>query len=441
MLPGLDGLLSKLEGFFGKSYLVSGFGPTLVFVGLSVPLALHIERDRVMEVLAAVGAEEQTLDKLLYWVLALLVVAFVGFVLWTLNPWMREVLEGRRLPKAMQNELTQAQRQERDKLIAEKEEVADKLFDWTRAIGIEPAVAVRSPEDRDCAAQWSVRLLAARKEGAKLPASRGGTVVGAIRGRLEDLEARDARGDSVPFEACKQVFKMLEQELKTKPVDKAVGEGPLRELGRLQHRFLRLSRRVLSTIEGRYRALSSRLAARFPSAGGTLGCNRLANMAELVRDYAEQRYGMDFDIFWVRLQPIVAEDEQLRPLIDQAKTQLDISVAMSWLSLLYAALWGSLLLWKGDSFALFAAVITVAPLAALLSYMMAVAAYRALGEGMRAAIDLKRLTLMSRLRVQVPGDTAKEKALWEQLSEHAQLRGRGEITIAESVDQLPEDVE
>ena len=57
----------------------------------------------------------------------------------------------------------------------------------------------------------------------------------------------------------------------------------------------------------------------------------------------------------------------------------------------------------------------------MLFYLLAVRAYRALGEVLRSAIDIFRFELMDKLLLEIPGGSDEEKALWKNLSNHMML--------------------
>ena len=74
--------------------------------------------------------------------------------------------------------------------------------------------------------------------------------------------------------------------------------------------------------------------------------------------------------------------------------------------------------------------------AMVLFYLLAVRAYRALGEVLRSAIDIFRFELIKKLHLKKPVDSDDEKATWEKLSRHMMLMGTDQIVFKHNSDEL-----
>ena len=72
----------------------------------------------------------------------------------------------------------------------------------------------------------------------------------------------------------------------------------------------------------------------------TLAPTRLGNLTRTMRSYTLDRYGMDLEVFWTRLQKVAIEkgDKGFAAMQD-AKTQVDFLVSLCWLTVSFTVLW------------------------------------------------------------------------------------------------------
>ncbi|MDQ2945513.1 MAG: hypothetical protein M3Y27_06150 [Acidobacteriota bacterium] len=157
------------------------------------------------------------------------------------------------------------------------------------------------------------------------------------------------------------------------------------------------------------------LAVNYPSFGPAAP-TRLGNIFGNVEDYFKLRYGMSHAIGWWRLTG--AMDSPFAAILDDAKASFDFMLNSSFLAsllvlslLAYAACFGADLLpflWR----------VALSALAARLTYLGAVDRAKALGNLERAAIDLFRLNLLTKLGIKYDFTSlADERLIWASLED------------------------
>ncbi len=419
MIPGLSTFLERLQGLLGKAYFVAGFFPVLIVALASALVSWHL-RPEARDFFAGIQ-EDSALDQILAGFALLVLVAILGFIFWTLNTWLRELLEGRYLPRGARDWLEARQQGERERLQRELAGLRPDLARLRRVAGLDPLTAVQEPPPDEAAAeaevrerQWVNRLRraseAGEEAGTRAPAAAVAPEVGE---RFRRLEAARRRGRRIPFAELEAAFAALESELRAKSEARTPG------LAERRHQLVDLARYSLARTESAFERLRAQRLFRFPDDATAVGPTALANMARLLRSHAQRCYGMDVDHFWPRVQKIVAGDEHFAAILGESKTKLDFAIAMTWASALFLALWLVVIPLAGGGLGFLAAVVTPAYLSVLVFYLVAVKTYRAFAEALRSAIDLFRFDLLAALHLTLPLTHEDEKALWELLGRHA----------------------
>jgi hypothetical protein len=223
----------------------------------------------------------------------------LGLLVWSLNPTIRQCLEGRYLPGRLRRRLAGIRQRELEALRREHRQALEQAFDFRRVtMGTDP---------------WQARLVAARTTGRERPVTPVSPPLQALsaelRGRRERLEALD-------FATMERLFELLEAELGGKPADQ------IAELDQLQQDFLELLDFARQSVEAVLLERGSELGIRFPKST-PVGPTRLANQAQVQREYGLRRYGLDMELYWLRLQKVARGDERFFSILEDAKTQLD----------------------------------------------------------------------------------------------------------------------
>jgi hypothetical protein len=143
---------------------------------------------------------------------------------------------------------------------------------------------------------------------------------------------------------------------------------------------------------------------------------RLGNYAAALKSYCDSRYGFDFDFFWPRLLLTLQKDEKRSAAIVNANIQLNFTIWLVWLTVLFTGTWLPILSLAGHSLNLFVAVAVVGPLAAAAWLGIAETAYAAFADTVRSVVDLNRLDLLSGLQRPLPDTTLAERRAWERVA-------------------------
>jgi hypothetical protein len=155
-----------------------------------------------------------------------------------------------------------------------------------------------------------------------------------------------------------------------------------------------------------------------PSApSNMLAATEMGNIARTIRSYALNRYSLDLDVLWSRLQPIVQNKKDLYASLQDAKTQLDFLVSLCWLTAVFWVLWAVLLPVYSRKYFLFGLVMIVGPTLDWLWYRLACQSYTAFADLMRTPVDLYRFELLDSLNLSRPRDLSDEKKLWERIAQ------------------------
>jgi hypothetical protein len=394
MQATLGTLLDRLQGFLGKAYLLAGFLPMVVFLTLNALLAAAVFPDatELLQDLTRLDAARNALA----WLGLLLLAYVLGLLVWSLNPTIRQFLEGSYLPKPVRRWLTRSQQRELRALLERRRQFVRELFDFRRVTrGEEP---------------WPDQLLAARKVGRERPVA---DISDGLRDESSRLQARRDRLDVPDFTAMERLFGLLKSELADKPADR------IAKLDQLHQDFLELLDFAHQSVEVAFTGveLTSELGIRFPKNPASVGPTRLANQTEVQRDYGLRRYGLDIELYWLRLQKIARGDERFFPVLEDAKTQLDFSVTTVALLTLLTVVWVPLSLAYATTPRLFLLLAVLGPLSIWLFMQVVNQSYRAFAEAVRSAVDLYRFDLLLALHLPLPSDSAAEKAVWADLME------------------------
>lgn len=474
MIPGLGSIIDRVTGLFGKTYFLAGFLPVLFLAAVSLLAGYDVSPWMFRQVNAFRGldAARQALAS----GVLLVAIAMLGFVFWSANPWLRALLEGAPLAGRLHGWLVRDQQERLAALETGVRACEERMFGFrirqpdpelpepepiaTPAVpsaapepagliqrlaalfrnpapvgepvsaiapridgGAEPMAAAddAAPFEDDAPVPWMQRLLAARLRGAALsgvPARSSPSA--ALSGAYQALREQIGGLEPVDASALDGVCALLERELAAGPVVASSA------LDRMHVGFEDLAVLARARAENAWsRALTAR-RMRFPVNLSAVGPTRMANVSELYRDYALTRYGLDPEVFWLHLQHAAAANDRFRPILEEARLKLDVSVAMAaacGLSSIWAVVLG---LW-GHSVPLLLLTGVGMPIAALMFYRATVTNLRVYGDAVRATVDLFRFDVLKALHLPIPADARGERRTWESLTQANQLLGEGEM--------------
>lgn len=401
----LSGLLEKLKGLFTPAFLLSSVTPLFCFVlvnaailGQFSPAINQWVRDYFV-----LGTTQKTVIAAVI-AMGLLVAAYVFS---TFNILMREKLEGvRLLPildrrlRASETKRLEAIEERFDRARVTRRQLIKKSDPWLNGLrdarqkgsAAEPAQCTYPATDpvhtalnqlADMRRQW-ISLKATETQPAA-PMS-----VAALQGNIDQLSAvletnsADLTGDdSVRLDHDHSLLLSLIEFAQ----------------GRANDDYIQLFNEKEFNFS-RYRVAPT----------------RMGNIAESIRSYALSRYGINLVFFWTRFQKVLQGKSDFYKTLQDAKTQLDFTVSLFWLTCISTAWWLIALPFLSESWLFLFAVWLLGPLLARLWYIMGVENYRSFADLLRSSLDLFRFDLLSDLKVAAPPNSEAEAKLWDQLN-------------------------
>ena len=391
----LTQVLDRLTALTSRYFLLGSFIPVLVFAFLNALLVFAVsERFRQW------SSAETTPGALGFnSAVALVGVAVGAYILWSVNGFLRETLEGRRLIQWKRFRATQlslrsalyaahnAARQEADK-------IREAVSGWHETLSEAVARGQAEHPDKNAyderagnAAKRIGKVRSLGDGGEGIPAKALEDAVGALRDELERNDTRVVR--VVRKDGRSHALRDDWQELLTW-MSIAVDDWTARAL-----------------------AAANRRQTRFGD--GDVAPTAFGNVAESMQSYAVTRYRLNLATFWSRLQPLLQEQKDFYAGLQDAKVQLDFLVASVFLSGLTTVFWVPFLFVLAPSAWIFLVVAAMGPILTRGLYLAAVENYVAFGEIVRTSVDLHRFGLVEALHLAQPNSLRDERILWEKL--------------------------
>ena len=394
----LSTLLSQLQGYFSKYFVVGSFSPMLAFTFINGAAAYFVVEpwhawadDNILKPTVTGGAFLTT---------SIVVgIVLAAYVLSSLSTFLRQVLEGQWWARVA-GWFVPAQNKRRlqllDSLARSFEEMTDlnqmdetkKKLARARAIGIVPP---------------GTGLFSA---GANDP----------IETRLTALEARLRNHEIIAAAELTEVAESLETRLRTYNAD--LGET----LDEEHRRLSKLIKYASDFFAPDARGLHTRLQNEFNSNFGgaqNMAPTKMGNIANTIQSYVMRRYRCNLEVLWSNLMQIVQKDEKAQATLMEAKTQLDFLVACCWLTLLTAAIWSVVAFAIAPSRWGFLLAALGGPLAAYLWYRAAAEQYRSFADVAMTSFDSFRIDLLSAMHLRTPADVEDERTMWEAIDKLA----------------------
>jgi hypothetical protein len=410
----LSTVIDRLTSLGSKYFVIGAFVPVIVFAFINGVL-LYLEFDWFHR-----WADPQTSGAARAFDVGAVAVglAVIAFVVWTLNAFLIEVLEGRHLRTDgwLGRELSAAQ-------LGRFRNLRGEYF-----IARNTATLIERMEPT-----WREGLTSAAVRGLKVKSPAGmeidntvntydGTAGDAAK-KLANLRELRIGADDIPVADLKAAVDAFMQVLGTNNV--LVPHATAGKVLTDDHRDL------LTVIEyAKYRfvarevLLANQLQWRFGIRD--VAPTALGNVAAALQSYGLTRYGINLPTFWSRLQAILRTEKEAFEPVQDAKSQFDFLVSSCWLATLTTAVWGAVLPIWGSSLPRFIATMVLGPIVARLCYIAAVENYIVFGETVRSSVDLHRLRLLDALHVRRPTSLRDERYLWHALQ---QVTAYGQETV------------
>lgn len=403
-------ILSSLQTLISPRFIVANFSPALAFWFINA-LTLFLLNGSFQ--VFAHDALNQTLPFSAVLVTAVMVgVAISAYFLSALLPAIQSLMEGN-WPSRVSSFFVPAQ-------MTHFERLGDRIAENSRLRG---GLGTTSTGETQ-AQRWQESLTIALEQGTAIAGTNNYTFRNASARAVERLADRRRHSRAIPANDINAAVVDLVFDLRANNTDRP---GPDNDfaLEKTRARLWELIEYDEQFALTEYRLLINK--CRFTFGALPLAPTAMGNIAKTIQSYAVERYDLNFEFFWSRLQPIVQKDAQFGPILQSAKTQLDFLISSSFLTFVWTALWGPWLFLTSGPQWLFLGVTLLGPLLSWTWYRIAVAHYRVFADVLRTAVDLFRFDLLTALRIPLPTGVQDEYVLWEKLDAVHSLNERNDL--------------
>ncbi|CDZ29371.1 hypothetical protein [Neorhizobium galegae] len=395
-------ILGKIDGWFGRSFLLARYFPWLLFC-LANALIAAIEFEPVRTFLLEEYRNLGSGEKLVNFAIALSAVAVIAF---TLSPAVQPItrlLEGKGIPWWMASLLAFGHVLKRDRRIARGNALFQRRAKLPASIDVIRELARDREEGaftRDVAdpgaidkAETAIRPLRnARYLNRPIEVEPLNTAISALSAALrancaEVLQLRPAV--DVRATAHAEALAALHREMTDQYTGLVTYAADIAQ-SHEAHEF------------DSYQTLFARLE---------VAPTRFGNDLAALRSYCDTRYGFDFDLLWPRLQMVI-KNETLLAKLENARIQLDFSILSLSLSGLFTVTWLAVLGIWGSSLAALLIVVVFGPLMVVLWLWIVHESFTAFSETVRGTIDIGRFDLLKALHRPLPKTLGDERAIW-----------------------------
>lgn len=391
----LSTILTNLQTLISPSFVVANFFPTLVFWLMNAGMVYLFSprfRDVILQLYAKGGIENS-----MWGVIFLIGTAMTAYVLSALIPRTQALMEGKWWDWAVHLFAPNQGRRlaEIDDRIQEtakyRTELESQSKDW----------------------QWLLQGAADFGNKHHTGHQNFGLHHPAAKAVSELIAGRNAN-KRLNLNALKKAVLLLGNELATNDYAAPLPDGT----HPLELTFLHLDQLLRDTqtraVHEHIRLVTQR---HFSYGTQNLAPTRMGNIANTVQSYAINRYNLNLEVFWSRLQHSLGADKDFNSKLETVRTKLEFLIGSSLLTAVWGLVWACVLLKWGYDWPEFVAISVGGPLAAYLWYLIATEHYRTYADVLRSSIDLFRLGLLRDLHLPLPADVVDERELWDQLNE------------------------
>ncbi|CAM2146000.1 conserved membrane protein of unknown function [Pararobbsia alpina] len=395
----LDSLLTNLQRLISAQFVVSIFFPMLAFWasnGLMCFLLNRVFAEYVTSLL-----ENPKLASSLFVIgCALGLVAIAAYMFSALIPALQSILEGR-WPQWLAGFYTPTQARKYESLRDRITEV-DRLRAW-----FETRLSTNRPRWKEWQhALRDFRTVGMRHNTNAFSANSEGFL--AVT-KLEKAWRKNAWVSKNLLEEC---FNKMIDDLRFNNADLPNNDG----LFLLDSKYNSLWSIIEDTVQFTHLE-SIRITNQMQFCFGerTFAPTAMGNIANTISAYANQKYNINMETFWPKMQRALQKDVNFGPVLTGSKMQLDFLIACSVLTGIWGMIWVIILIWIATNPIAFCITTITAALMSYGWYRVAVSHYRSFAAIMRTSIDLFRFDLLDDLHFDLPSDTDSERELWNTL--------------------------
>jgi hypothetical protein len=388
----LSALLSQLQSYFNKYFVVGSFSPMLAFTFINGGVAYFIFDPW------RVWADDNILKPSLTsgtFLVASFVIAIVlaAYVLSSLSTFLRRQLEGEWWD-FVAAWFIPAQNKGRLALAGERDQAFREIPDLAR-------MDYWEKELRDARTSGTIKY--EEKEFKLSPDDDD-----EIETKLGELETKRKNHTIVTAADLTKVAELLRLRLQMHNVNRG------KTLEQEHRRLVVLIDYATDLFAGDARGRNTRLQNELNSNFGAqdIAPTKMGNIANTIQSYVMRRYRCNLEILWTNLMQIVQKDEKAQAMLMESKTQLDFLVACCWLTLLTGIIWSVIAFAIAPTRWGFRLAALGGPLGAYLWYRAAAEQYRSFADVAMTLFDSFRLDLLRAMRLQTPADVADERTTW-----------------------------
>jgi hypothetical protein len=401
----LGTLLDKLQSLFSKNFVIGSI-PLFTFLLLHGLMAYRVSYYFQRWVELYFFSQSPTRQAVLSFAF-ILVAIIVSYVLSTLSVFMREVLEGKHgLGQYLSAALSQRYR--------------DRLVDLEKQLR---AAKTHRRKLKEKQSLWTRQMGEAYQLGAK-----AATCVYQSSATLATLSDLRQGNQHIRPEQLETEVQTLTTALQTNNPE--LDSDASMNLDADHGLLLQLIRYATDRAQEKYAQYLTEF--QFDYAGEEVAPTQMGNISRVAPHYAATRYSMNLDIFWTRLQKVVAADANFYSVIQGAQMQVDFLVALIWYTLTFTLTWVIILPCMGEAQDLFLLIALAGPLLAYAWYRVTLQNYRAFANLLCASVDLFRTDLLKALKVPLPANAEQEHLIWETIEQRLVFGEHSNIALLTS---------
>lgn len=397
-------VVDKLQALLSRKFLIAIYFPILIFAAACFSMSC-LAFPRAAGLLWAWWADTLT-KKVQNLVIALLIIAVIAYTLAPLTVLCRRALQmDFNWLAGLANRMRQM---ELERLIELRSQAKESLRYFVRLQQLTDGFLTSLPTSR--------------KTGVALAALQDKQAIDTALQRIDNLplerQHKEFRAD-LALNSLSLTAKHLGEALER---NSAALSDPLGK--RLQEGYLKFREECVDmAATARYEAERCAEAqySRFPRSN--IKSTRFANVRSVAESYASRTYAVDFDYLWPRLQFVLAKDEKSSDVLDAAQNQLDYSVLLLGLSVIFFVLWLPVLCFWGSSALLLLITGLAAPPLVTMLYRIVIDNQLTLGSVIRATVDRFRLDVLASLNQAPPATLMIERQRWSDLQKATSAEG------------------
>jgi hypothetical protein len=425
-------VIGALTSALPKYFIWGSYVPVLIFSFINTGLAYLLWASARSWILKGYG-----LNSALTIATAFVVTVVLAYLVSSVNDFLREFLEGRYLfPPLLRDFLSDRQQQLRTGLQNTYLLVLEKRYEFQRYqeswdMTLRDAADAGVSEDSDVKAKdlWEERYD---------PAPRSGEF-------HEQPSTSPYQSDSDAAKKLEALREAIREPLQV-PVDQ-INEAVIAMAGELRRRnklkdarLARDHKELLLVLDTIYNtALTSEHTATLELntaySGDLPSPTRMGNVADAMKAYPMQRYGIDLSVLLSRLQAtLIKTDAKDYPIVLDAKAQLDFLVACCCFCGLTTLVWSVLVLAFHGSPLVYVLLTVIGTFLTWCLSWVATQSYIAYSVAVRACVDINRFALLRALELPLPATLNAELRMWRAISDSAVSGYTAELSYEHGTD-------